>query len=117
MAQCCELVGKAYEGSDEAETKRWYAQAKGWYEKAQAAHPDDLSIARRLTEFFLQTNQMAEAEAQLEAILKPRREPPKRRNSRLGQADACLDARFLDRPSAGAPCIVHTGAGRSDRRG
>ena len=70
LAQCCELVGKAYEGIDEDKKKQWYAQAKGWYEKAQAAHPDDLSIARRLTDFFLQTKQIAEVEAQLDAILK-----------------------------------------------
>ena len=63
-------MGSAYEGTDEDETKQWYAKAKGWYEKAQAAHPDDLSIARRLTEFFRQTKQMAEVEAQLNAILK-----------------------------------------------
>ena len=37
--------------------KQWYAEAKGWYEKAKAAHPDDLSIARRLTEFFRRTKQ------------------------------------------------------------
>ena len=70
LAQCCELVGKAYEGIDEDKKKQWYAQAKGWYEKAQAAHPDDLSITRRLTDFFLQTKQIAQVEAQLNAILK-----------------------------------------------
>ena len=70
LAQCCELMGKAYEGSDENQKKQWYAQAKGWYEKAQAAHPDDLSITRRLTTFFLQTKQIAQVEAQLNAILK-----------------------------------------------
>ena len=56
-------------------TKQWYAQAKGWYEKAKAAHPDDFSIVRRLTEFFCQTKQMAKAEAQLDAILKRGAEP------------------------------------------
>ena len=75
LAQCCELVGKAYEGIDEDKKKQWYAQAKGWYEKAQAAHPDDLSITRRLTNFFLQTKQIAEVEAQLDAILKPGSNP------------------------------------------
>ena len=68
LAQCCELMGKAYEKSEDK--KQWYAQAKGWYEKAQAIHPDDLSITRRLTDFFLQTKQLAEVEAQLNAILK-----------------------------------------------
>jgi cellulose synthase operon protein C len=75
LAQCCELVGKAAEGVDEDQKKQWYAQAKGWYEKAQAAHPDDLSIARRLANFFLQTRQIAEVEAQLDAILKPGAKP------------------------------------------
>ena len=70
LAECCELVGKACEGVDEDKKKQWYAQAKGWYEKAQAAHPDDLSIARRRANFFLQTRQIAEVEAQLDAILK-----------------------------------------------
>ena len=102
LAQCCELVGRAYEESDDEETKQWYARGEGWFEKAKAAHPDDFSIVRRLTDFFLQTKQIAEAEAQLNAILKQGAEPPKRRNSRLGQADARLDARFLDRPPAGA---------------
>jgi tetratricopeptide (TPR) repeat protein len=69
LAECCELVGKASEGTDE-DKKKWYAQAKGWYEKAQAAHLDDLSIARRLANFFLRTRQIAEVEAQLDAILK-----------------------------------------------
>ncbi len=46
------------------------AQAKGWYEKAQAAHPEDLAVVRRAAEFLIQTNQMAEVEAQLDAILK-----------------------------------------------
>jgi tetratricopeptide (TPR) repeat protein len=70
LGQCCELVGRACEGIDEDKKKQWYAQAKGWYEKAQAAQPDDLSIARRLTDFFLQTKQIAEVETQLDAILK-----------------------------------------------
>ena len=63
-------MGRAYEKSDDGATKQWYAKAKEWYEKAKAAHPDDLSIARRLTEFFRRTKQMAAAEAQLNAILK-----------------------------------------------
>jgi cellulose synthase operon protein C len=68
LAQCCELMGKACEKIEDQ--KQWYALAKGWYEKAQAIHPDDLSIPRRLTNFFLQTKQIAEVEAQLDAILK-----------------------------------------------
>ena len=41
-----------------------------WFEKAKAAHPDDFSIVRRLTSFYLQTKQIAKAEAELNAILK-----------------------------------------------
>jgi cellulose synthase operon protein C len=70
LAQCCALMGLANQAIDEASTKQWYARAKEWYEKAQAAYPDDLSIARRLTDFFLRTKQMGEVEAQLDAILK-----------------------------------------------
>jgi tetratricopeptide (TPR) repeat protein len=69
LAQCCALMGGLTSGDEDA-TKAWYARAKGWFETAQAAHPDDLSIARRLTDFFLRTKQMAEVEAQLDAILK-----------------------------------------------
>jgi tetratricopeptide (TPR) repeat protein len=68
LAQCCTLLGRSYESSDEDQKKQWYAQAKRWYEKSLAAHPDDLSIARRVTDFFVQTRQMAEVEAHLEAI-------------------------------------------------
>ena len=55
--------------------KRWYDRAKGWYEKAVAAHPDDMMIARRLTEFYVQTKQMNEVEAQLDPILKSAANP------------------------------------------
>ena len=60
LAQCCELVGRLYDAgnNDDAKKKKWYAEAKKWYEKAQAAQPDDLSIKRRLTEFFLDTKQI-----------------------------------------------------------
>ena len=80
-------------GSDDGATKQWYAEAKKWYEKAQAAQPDDLSIVRRLTDFFLRTKQMAKAEAQLNAILKIGAPAQERGNSRLGPADTRLDAR------------------------
>jgi len=72
LAQCCELVGGAYEtkNTDDAMKKKWYAEAKKWYEKAQAAQPDDLSIQRRLTQFFLDTKQMDEAKSRLNAIRK-----------------------------------------------
>ena len=84
LAQCCEMVGSAYEKSDDgAETKQWYAKAKEWYEKAKAAHPDDFSIVRRLTDFFRRTRQMAEVEEQLDPILK-RGSIPKARKQWLG---------------------------------
>ena len=70
LAQCCELMGRAYEQNDDDATKQWYARAAEWYEKAKSDHPDDFSIVRRLTSFYLQTKQIAEAEAQLNAILK-----------------------------------------------
>ena len=67
LARCCEIVGKA--SKDEAASK-WYGEAKEWYKKAEDAHPEDVSIKRRLTEFFLRTNQISAAEDQLNAILK-----------------------------------------------
>jgi tetratricopeptide (TPR) repeat protein len=71
LAQCCELVGGSYERWNPGEAmKKWYAEAKKWYEKALAADPDNLSIKRLLTEFFLKTKQISEAKSQLDAILK-----------------------------------------------
>ena len=68
LAQCCEKMGRAYDGSDNAETKKWNDAARSWYEKAEAAEPANLSIKRRLTEFFLQSRQTDEAQKYLEAI-------------------------------------------------
>ena len=48
LAQCCEMMGRAYEPSGEGVTKQWYTRATEWFEKAKAAHPDDFSIVRRL---------------------------------------------------------------------
>ena len=45
-------------------------QARTWYEKAEAAEPENLSIKRRLTEFFLGSRQTEEAQKYLEAIRK-----------------------------------------------
>ena len=71
LAECSELLGRAYEGgSNPDRVKKWYAEAKSLFEKAQAAQPNELSITRRLTQFFLQTRQINEAESQLRAILK-----------------------------------------------
>ena len=36
LAQCCEMVGKAYEAVDPDRAKTWYGQARGWFAKAQA---------------------------------------------------------------------------------
>ena len=72
LAQCCEMMGRAYDQSDDEATKQWYARATEWFEKAKAAHPADFSIVRRLTGFYLQTKQIAKAETELNAILKAR---------------------------------------------
>ena len=66
LAQCCEMLGR-YD-KDDVSKKKWYAEARQWYAKAQATRPDDLSIKRRLTKFFLDTNQVTEAKSQLEAM-------------------------------------------------
>ena len=70
LAQCCEMMGKAYEPISQGSTEQWYTKATEWFEKARAAHPDDFSILRRITSFYLQTKQIAKAEIQLNAILK-----------------------------------------------
>ena len=60
LARCCELVGRPTRGvTMVVKMKKWYAEAKKWYEKAKAAKPDDFSVQRRLTEFFLRTKQWA----------------------------------------------------------
>ena len=53
LALCCEKMARAHDGNMDqvAEVKRWNDEARAWYEKAQAAKPEDLSIKRRLTEF------------------------------------------------------------------
>jgi tetratricopeptide (TPR) repeat protein len=68
LAQCCEIMGKAVLPDEEA-AKKWYQEAKEWYQKAEAAKPGDLLIKRRLTEFFLRTKQIDDAENQLKLIL------------------------------------------------
>ena len=74
LAMCCEKMGRAYDGAVDnvAELKRWNDQARAWYEKAQAAEPDNFSIKRRLTEFFLGSKQIEEAQKYLETIRKQR---------------------------------------------
>ena len=70
LANCYSLVGGAYKQAEEVEKQTAYAQAKEWYRKALADHPDDLAAARAAADFFGKTKQTVELEAQLEAILK-----------------------------------------------
>ena len=71
LAYCCEKLGQFYDSSgDVAEMKNWNDAAMTWYQKAESAQPDDLSIKRRLTEFFLRTRQINVARTYLEAIRK-----------------------------------------------
>src|SRR5262249_29988107 len=67
LALCCELMGRAYSAAQTDELmKNWYAKARSWYDQAQrAAGGDDLAVVRRLADFLLRTNQVAEAEKQL----------------------------------------------------
>jgi len=70
-AECCEFVGRAHGAGGNADAvKKWFGEAKGWFEKARDANPDDPLVARRFAQFFLDTNQINEAESHLEAILK-----------------------------------------------
>ena len=69
MAHCCEMMGRNYDGSgNDPEMKRWNGAAKSWYEKAEAAEPNDLSIKRSLTEFLLRSRQSEEAQQYLARI-------------------------------------------------
>ena len=70
LAQCCAIVGKAYEAGESDRAKSWYRRARVWFAKAQEAlkDPDDLTVRRRLAEFLLQTD-AAEAEGPLKEIL------------------------------------------------
>ena len=73
LAQCCETVGRSYQGSNATDlAKKWYGEAKQWFDKAKASRkdPNDLTIDRQLAGFFLRTNQLAEAQNQLNEILK-----------------------------------------------
>ena len=64
-------MGEMYSGSGNGtEMKKWNDAARNWYKKAEAAQPEDLSIKRRLTEFFLRSKQINEAHNYLEAIRK-----------------------------------------------
>ena len=75
LAQCDELMGRGYEGVDQAKVKAWYDEARKWYEKARAAAPEDFVLIRRLTEFLLRTRQLGEAEIQLSAVMRSSKSP------------------------------------------
>ena len=69
VARCCERMGEAYSGTgNEPEMKKWNGEARGWYDKALAAQPADVSIKRRLAEFFLRSRQIEDARKCLEEI-------------------------------------------------
>ncbi len=73
LAQCCEIVGGSYQGSNMADqAKKWYDEARQWFGKARAGRkdPNDLSIDRQLAGFLLRTNQLAEAQNLLGEILR-----------------------------------------------
>jgi predicted Zn-dependent protease len=71
LAQCCEAMGRAYDnGATEAAGNKWYDEATKWYEQAQTAHDEDISIKRRFTEFLLRSNQISKAQGYLDAILR-----------------------------------------------
>ena len=71
LAECCELIGRANEGPTTiAQAKRWYDDARRWFDKAIAARKDtkDLSVTRRFVEFLRHTDPV-EAEKRLKEIL------------------------------------------------
>ena len=70
LANCYSLLGGATKGPTSLEKQKAYALARIWYTKALADQPDDLAAAHSAADFFSKTNQPAELEAQLGAILK-----------------------------------------------
>ena len=105
LAQCCAIVGKAYEAGEPDRARTWYGRARGWFAKAQAAlkDPEDQTVRRRLAEFLVETNQVAEAEGPLKEILA--------RTAAGKSPDVAAWARRL--PGAG----LHRRATAADRRG
>ena len=72
LAQCCETLGRSYQGSNKPDqAKPWYVEARQWFVKAKAGQkdPNDLTIDRQVAAFFLRTNQIAEAQKQLQEIV------------------------------------------------
>ena len=71
LAFCCEKMGKMYgSNGNGTEVKKWNDAARKWYKKAESAQPEDVSIKRRLTEFFLRSKRIDEAKNYLESIRK-----------------------------------------------
>ena len=71
LGACCEKMGEVYgNNGNSSEMKKWNDAATNWYRKAEAAQPEDFSIKRRLTEFFVRTKQINEAHNYLEAMRK-----------------------------------------------
>ena len=85
------------------------ARRSEWYEKAQAAHPDDLSVMRRVAEFFIQTRQTAEVEAQLAGILNRGAKVHGAATVAWARRTLAAHARVVARPAQGSPGIVNFG--------
>jgi tetratricopeptide (TPR) repeat protein len=72
LARCCELMGLANDGpKTRAQAKKWYDEARQWFDKALAARkdPKDASVLRRFVQ-FLHHADPAEAEKQLKEVLR-----------------------------------------------
>src|SRR5262249_5358562 len=71
LAQRGEIVGGGEGGVVPALPRSWSDRARLWFDKAQGAlkDPDDQTVRRRLAEFLLRTNRVAEAEGPLKEIL------------------------------------------------
>jgi cellulose synthase operon protein C len=71
LARCSELVGQAYSlANREDDAQKWFSETVKWYHKAQAAQPNNATVVRLLTEFYLRTKQTDEAQSELATILK-----------------------------------------------
>ncbi len=71
LADCCERLGRAVQATDGIPgSKKWYDRARQWFDKALETRkdPQDLSVLKPLVQFLINTDQIAEAEKQLEAI-------------------------------------------------
>ena len=69
FAECCEFVGRGYEGSSTDAVKKWYGEAKSYFEKAQRTNPDDLSITVGSHSFLSIPSRSTRPSHTLEAIL------------------------------------------------